>query len=125
MGGRLSSLLLMQTRRGNPEKFNITGGISTISSRVSVDGPIIKNKLTFLASGRIAYPNLILGLFPKILMAAGLFFMTEMRGWISRSMIKIASPLQDIPVTMILIFRKTPCMAGKPIMLPSNGNLYT
>jgi hypothetical protein len=73
-GGRLSSLLLMQTKAGNSQKLNITGGISTISSRVSLDGPIIKDKLTFLASGRIAYPNLILGLFPKIFNGSRAFF---------------------------------------------------
>jgi hypothetical protein len=73
-GGRLSSLLLMQTKTGNAEKLNITGGISTISSRLSVDGPIIKDKLTFLASGRVAYPNLILSLFPKIFNGSRAFF---------------------------------------------------
>jgi hypothetical protein len=73
-GGRLSSLLLMQTKRGNPTKLNVAGGISTISSRISLDGPIVKDKLTFLVSGRIAYPNLILGLFPKIFDSSRAFF---------------------------------------------------
>jgi hypothetical protein len=73
-GGRLSSLLLMQTKSGNFEKLNITGGISTISSRISVDGPIVKDKLTFMASGRVAYPNLILKLFPKIFNGSRAFF---------------------------------------------------
>ncbi|MDO1447254.1 TonB-dependent receptor [Rhodocytophaga aerolata] len=73
-GGRLSSLLLMQTKTGNADKLNITGGISTISSRLSVDGPLIKDKLTFLASGRVAYPNLILSLFPKIFNGSRAFF---------------------------------------------------
>jgi hypothetical protein len=73
-GGRLSSLLLMQTKTGNSEKLNIAGGISTISSRLSLDGPLIKDKLTFLASGRVAYPNIILNLFPKIFNGSRAFF---------------------------------------------------
>ena len=64
-GGRLSSLLLMNTKVGETDRVSVTGGIGLITSRLLVQGPATKDKkLTFLAGGRIAYPSLILGLFP-------------------------------------------------------------
>ncbi|GAB3696061.1 TonB-dependent receptor [Spirosoma flavus] len=64
-GGRLSSLLLMNTKSGETDRLHINGGIGLLTSRLTVQGPVTKNKkLTFLASGRIAYPSLVLGLFP-------------------------------------------------------------
>lgn len=64
-GGRLSSLLLMNTKTGPPDRISISGGIGLMTSRLLVQGPVTKaKKLTFLAGGRIAYPSLLLGLFP-------------------------------------------------------------
>ncbi|GAB3497885.1 TonB-dependent receptor [Spirosoma knui] len=64
-GGRLSSLLLMNTKSGETERISVNGGIGLITSRLLVQGPLTRNrKLTFLAGGRIAYPSLLLGLFP-------------------------------------------------------------
>ena len=62
-GGRVSSLLLMSTRNGNKDGWRLSGGVSPVSFRVAVDGPITK-KLTLLAGGRIAFPNYLLRLFP-------------------------------------------------------------
>ena len=62
-GGRVSSLLLMSSRNGNKDEWRLSGGISPVSARVVVDGPIRKN-LTLLAAGRIAFPNYLLQLFP-------------------------------------------------------------
>ncbi|GAA4457878.1 TonB-dependent receptor [Nibrella saemangeumensis] len=62
-GGRVSSLLLMNTRAGNREGWRVSGGVSPISTRLLVDGPISR-KLTLLAGGRIAYPTYIMRLFP-------------------------------------------------------------
>ncbi|WP_345266489.1 TonB-dependent receptor [Nibrella viscosa] len=62
-GGRASSLLLMNTRAGNREGWRVSGGVSPVSTRLLVDGPISK-KLTLLAGGRIAYPTYIMRLFP-------------------------------------------------------------
>ncbi len=62
-GGRISSLLLMSTRNGNKDGWRVSGGISPVSARVAVDGPVTK-KLTLLAGGRIAFPNYLLQLFP-------------------------------------------------------------
>ncbi|WP_332369656.1 Plug domain-containing protein [Spirosoma telluris] len=47
-GGRVSSLLLMSTRNGNKDGWRVSGGLSPVSARVVVDGPISK-KLTLLA----------------------------------------------------------------------------
>ncbi len=64
-GGRLSSLLLINTKPGETDRLNISGGIGLITSRLLVQGPVTKNKkLTFLAGGRVAYPSFLLGLFP-------------------------------------------------------------
>lgn len=64
-GGRLSSLLLMNTKAGETDRISVSGGIGLITSRLLVQGPVTNNKkLTFLAGGRIAYPSLLLSLFP-------------------------------------------------------------
>jgi len=62
-GGRTSSLLLINTRAGNRERWNFGGGVGFLSSRFVADGPISKN-LTLLAGGRVAYPNWLLRAFP-------------------------------------------------------------
>lgn len=64
-GGRLSSLLNVQTKDGDMEKFNINGGVGLISSRLEVDGPMLKNKLSFVAAGRRTYADLFLPLSPE------------------------------------------------------------
>ncbi|RIV22676.1 TonB-dependent receptor [Fibrisoma montanum] len=62
-GGRVSSLLLMSTRSGGTDRWRVSGGISPVSGRVVVDGPI-SSKVTLLAGGRIAFPTYILRAFP-------------------------------------------------------------
>ncbi len=65
-GGRLSSLLLLNTKPGNTERVEITGGIGLLTSRLLANGPLTRNrKLTFVAGGRIAYPNVLLRQFPE------------------------------------------------------------
>lgn len=61
-GGRLSSLLDVRMRDGNSKKIAVTGGIGSISSRLTIEGPIIKDKTTFLVSGRRTYADLFLKL---------------------------------------------------------------
>ncbi len=63
-GGRLSSLLNVNTKNGNNEKVNFQWGIGPVSARVLAEGPIIKDKLTFLVGARGAYPNWIIKNFP-------------------------------------------------------------
>jgi hypothetical protein len=60
-GGRLSSVLDVTTREGNLKKFAGSGGISPITGRLSFEGPIIKEKASFLVGGRSTYSDWILG----------------------------------------------------------------
>jgi len=54
-GGRLSSVLEINMKDGNKQKISGEAGIGLISSRILIEGPIIKNKSSFLVSGRRTY----------------------------------------------------------------------
>jgi len=54
-GGRLSSVVEMNMKEGNKEAFHGEAGIGAISSRVTLEAPIVKNKSSFLVSGRRTY----------------------------------------------------------------------
>ena len=59
-GGRLSSVIDINMKDGNKESYHCEGGIGLISSNVMVEGPIIKNKASFMLSGRTTYLDLIM-----------------------------------------------------------------
>jgi hypothetical protein len=59
-GGRLSSVLDMNMKEGNKEEWHGEGGIGLISSRMTFEGPLVKNKSSILVSGRRTYADLIL-----------------------------------------------------------------
>lgn len=59
-GGRVASVLDLKLKDGNSKEFTGNGGLGIISSRLSLEGPIVKDKLSFLVAGRYAYPNWIL-----------------------------------------------------------------
>lgn len=59
-GGRLSSVLDVKMKDGNNQDYNVTGGVGLISSRVSIEGPIQKDKSSFIVSGRRTYADLFL-----------------------------------------------------------------
>lgn len=61
-GGRLSSVLDIKMNDGNNQKMSATGGIGLISSRLSVEGPLVKDKGSFIVSGRRTYADLFLKL---------------------------------------------------------------
>lgn len=54
-GGRLSSVVDVQMKEGSTKRYGVEGGIGLISSRLSVEGPIVKNKSSFILSGRRTY----------------------------------------------------------------------
>jgi hypothetical protein len=54
-GGRLSSVLDIQMKEGNDKKYAIEGGIGLISSRLTIQGPVVKDKSSFIISGRRTY----------------------------------------------------------------------
>jgi len=62
-GGRLSSVLDIYQKEGNSKDFNVTGGIGLVSSRLLIEGPIKKEKSSFLIGGRSSYAHLFLPLF--------------------------------------------------------------
>lgn len=59
-GGRLSSVLEMNMKEGNKEEWHGEGGIGLISSNITIEGPLKKNKSSILVSGRRTYADLIL-----------------------------------------------------------------
>ncbi|MCL7762913.1 TonB-dependent receptor [Polaribacter sp. Z014] len=62
-GGRLSSVLDIYQKEGNSKEFKATGGIGLVSSRLLIEGPIKKEKVSFLVGGRSSYAHLFLPLF--------------------------------------------------------------
>ncbi|SFT44586.1 Outer membrane receptor proteins, mostly Fe transport [Algoriphagus locisalis] len=61
-GGRLSALIDVTLREGNTEQIHGEGGIGSISSRLTLDGPLFSDKSTFVISGRRTYADLFLKL---------------------------------------------------------------
>lgn len=58
-GGRLSSVLEINMKEGNMKEFKGEGSIGTISSKLTLEGPIIKDKMSFIVSGRRTYIDLL------------------------------------------------------------------
>ncbi len=61
-GGRASSVLDIYQKEGNNNSFHINGGIGLISSRLLAEGPIVKDKGSFLIGARTSYAHLFLKL---------------------------------------------------------------
>lgn len=62
-GGRLSSLLDVRMKEGSPQKFGVNGGIGLLSSRLTIDGPILKDRCSFIVSGRRSYMDIFFPLY--------------------------------------------------------------
>ncbi len=61
-GGRLSAILDIQMKEGNNKKLELSGGLGTISSRLTVEGPLKKGESSFMLSGRRTYADVFLKL---------------------------------------------------------------
>ncbi len=61
-GGKLSSVLDIRMKEGNSKRISGSGGIGILSSRLTVEGPVIKDKASFIVSGRRTYFDLFLPL---------------------------------------------------------------
>lgn len=57
-GGRASSVLDISMRDGNTQKFAGSGGLGLISSRLTLEGPILDDKMSFIVSGRRSYADI-------------------------------------------------------------------
>ncbi len=58
-GGRLSSVLDVSMKEGNNQKYQVDGGLGLIASRLSIQGPIKKDKSSFIISGRRTYIDVL------------------------------------------------------------------
>ncbi|GGH71223.1 hypothetical protein HNQ91_003182 [Filimonas zeae] len=61
-GGRVSSVLDIYQKEGNNKEYHVNGGIGLVSSRLLVEGPIAKEKSSFVVAGRGSYAHLFLKL---------------------------------------------------------------
>ncbi|MFT4568117.1 MAG: hypothetical protein ACI9FN_003086, partial [Saprospiraceae bacterium] len=59
-GGRISSVLDVKMKDGDNKKWGLRGGISPVTSRITAQGPVIKNRTSLLLSGRSTYSDWIL-----------------------------------------------------------------
>lgn len=80
-GGRLASVLEVEMRDGNFHKFQAKGGIGPVSSRVSLEGPVLKEKSSFIAGFRSSYSDWILGLVnvPEVQQSSAFFYDANFR----------------------------------------------
>ena len=61
-GGRASSVMDIRMKEGNMKDYNFSGGLGLIASRILAEGPIAKDKSSFMISGRRTYADLFLPL---------------------------------------------------------------
>ncbi len=74
-GGRLSSVLDIKMNDGNNQDYEVSGGIGLISAKLNVEGPIKKDKASFLVTGRRTYADMFLKLSnDSILQKSRLYF---------------------------------------------------
>jgi hypothetical protein len=73
-GGRLSSVLDMQMKEGNMQKIKGEAGVGILSSRFILEGPILKNKVSFLVSARRTYADALVYPFLPKSQKAGYYF---------------------------------------------------
>src|ERR1035437_8955032 len=74
-GGRISSVLDIKMNDGNNKKYKCTGGVGLIASRLTFEGPIKKDKGSFIISGRRTYADMFLKLLgPPNLRKTKLYF---------------------------------------------------
>ena len=64
-GGRISSVLEVNSRQGNTHKITGSAGIGLLTGKLHVEGPIIKERTNFIAGTRTTYSNWILGMIPQ------------------------------------------------------------
>ena len=64
-GSASSSVLETQMKHGDMNNYNFSGTIGILNAKVSVDGPIVKDKLSFSVAARRSYVDLFLNLIPK------------------------------------------------------------
>ena len=66
-GGRLSSILDIRMKEGNNKEFAVNGGIGSIFSRLAIEGPLAKDKASFIIAARRSYADAVAKLFTDVL----------------------------------------------------------
>ncbi|MEZ4908139.1 MAG: hypothetical protein R2771_11005 [Saprospiraceae bacterium] len=59
-GGRLSSIIDINMKDGNMKEYHGAGSIGNITSKIMIEGPIVKDKVSFIVSGRRSYADLFI-----------------------------------------------------------------
>jgi len=70
-GGRLASILDVRMKEGNSKELEVNGGIGTVFSRLAIEGPIVKDKASFIIAGRRSYADVLARPFVKLLKDGG------------------------------------------------------
>ena len=70
-GGRLASILDVRMKEGNSKKLETTGGIGSVFSRLAVEGPLIKDKASFIVAVRRSYIDVLARPFVQLLKDGG------------------------------------------------------
>jgi hypothetical protein len=75
-GGKLSSVIDITSRQGNKKKYTARGGISPITAHVAIEGPVIKDRSSFVFGARSTYSDWILSRmqYPDLRNSSGLFY---------------------------------------------------
>lgn len=58
-GGRLASVVDIRTKDGNSQEFRAKASVGLVSSKIQIEGPLVKERLTFIASARRTYLDLL------------------------------------------------------------------
>jgi hypothetical protein len=84
-GGRLASVMDISSRQGNNKRYTARGGISPITAHVALEGPIRKNKSSFVLSARSTYSDWILSRMEDPNLRASNAFFYDLAGGVSMS----------------------------------------
>lgn len=84
-GGRLSSLLDVEMREGDKQQYHAIGGIGLISSRLTIEGPLWKNKTSLLLSGRRTYFDVFMPLAGNEMVRKSKIYFYDLNGKLSHT----------------------------------------
>jgi hypothetical protein len=79
-GGRLASIVNNEIKTGDKEKWKFKGGVGLISSRLTVEGPLLRNKASILLSARRSYFDLLLKAVPPDAVQATALYFYDLNG---------------------------------------------
>jgi hypothetical protein len=70
-GGRIASILDVRMKEGNSKELAVQGGIGSVFSRLAIEGPIVKDKSSFIIAGRRSYADILARPFVETLQEGG------------------------------------------------------